>query len=423
MNNAGQGERRTPDRRADENSIVRPWSSLLIRDFGLLWSASVIATVGSRLRQVANFYQVYALSGSSLKLGLTGFFQAIPFILFGLFGGAVADVFDRKKLIAITQFLNILPGLALGLLTATGAIQVWHIYVVSVINSLVQAFGQPARTAIMPSLVPPSHLMNAITLTTATQQVSFLFGPVVAGVLIDHLGLDSTYFIDAALHIPVVAAILAIRSAGRPGGRTRRVSFQSMVEGVEFIWTERIIFGLCLLDFGVVLVGYYQPILPIFASDVFGVGATGLGMLYGAPAVGAILGLLTLLLAGNVQRKGVLSVVAALCFAASLALFGLSKSFWMAVTAVGALGFTDAIGVSVRRTVVQLLAPDELRGRANSIIGVFAQSTNALGAVLAGAVVALIGAPKAVLVGGALCVVIVLGISRAIPQVWRYRSE
>jgi MFS family permease len=415
-------DRRTADHEGAGQDAVRPWSPFLSRDFSLLWSASVVATVASQLRHVANYYQVYALSGSSLKLGLTGFFQALPFILFGLFGGAVADVFDRKKLILITQVLNILPGLALGILTATGAIQVWHIYVVSVIHSLIQAFGRPARTAIIPNLVPPTHLMSAITLNTATQQVSFLLGPLVGGILIDRLSLDFTYFIDAALHLPVVVAILAIRSTGRPGGRTQRLSFSSMVDGIQFIWTERIIFGLCLLDFGVVLVGYYQPILPIFATDVFAMGATGFGLLYSAPAVGSILGLLTLLLVGNVKRKGILSVTCALCFAASLALFGLSRSFWMAIVAVGALGFTDAIGVSVRRTVVQLLAPDHMRGRANSIIGVFAQSTNALGAVLAGAVAAMVGAPKAVLIGSVLCIVIILGITRAIPQVWRYRS-
>lgn len=374
------------------------------------------------MRYVANLYQVYALSGSSVKLGLTGFFQALPFLLFGLFGGVVADVFDRKKLIVITQVSNMLPGLALGVLTAMGAIQVWHIYVISVINSFVQAFGRPARMAILPSLVPPSHLMNAITLNTATHQVSFLFGPVVAGVLIDRLGLDSTYFIDAALHVPVVAAVLAIRSSGKPGGSAQRVTLRSMVDGIQFIWTHRIIFGLCLLDFGVILVGYYQPILPIFASDVFRVGATGLGVLYGAPAVGAILGLVTLLLAGDIKRKGTLSLVAALGFAASLALLGISRWFWMAILAVGALGFTDAIGITVRRTLAQLLAPDEMRGRANSILTVFAQTTNALGAVVAGAVAALVGAPKAVLVGGALCAVIVVGIGRAVPQLWRYRS-
>jgi MFS family permease len=116
-------------------------------------------------------------------------------------------------------------------------------------------------------------------------------------------------------------------------------------------------------------------------------------------------------------------VLSAVGFAVSLAWFGLSRSFWLGLMAVGALGLTDAIGISVRRTIVQLLAPDNMRGRANSIIGVFAQSTNALGAVIAGAAAALVGAPKAVLIGSALCGVIVVAISRAIPQIWRYRSE
>lgn len=409
--------------RENKGERVRPWSAFSSRDFSLLWSASVIATVASQLRQVVNYYQVYALSGSSLKLGLTGFFQALPFILFGLFGGAVADVFDRKKLIVITQFLSVLPGLALGILTQRGAIQVWHIYVIAVLHSLVQAFGRPARTAMIPNLVPPSHLMNAVTLNTATQQVSFLLGPLMAGVLIDRLGLDVAYFIDAAVHIPVIVAVLAIRSSGKPLGRKQRLSLRSLIDGIEFIWNERIIFGLSMLDFGVVLVGYYLPLLPVFATDVYGLGATAFGLLYGAPAVGSLLGLAVLLLTGNVKRKGVLSVLSAFGFAVSLAWFGLSRSFWLGLMAVGALGLTDAIGISVRRTIVQLLAPDNMRGRANSIIGVFAQSTNALGAVIAGAAAALVGAPKAVLIGSALCAVIVVAISRVIPQVWRYRSE
>lgn len=375
------------------------------------------------MRHVANLYQVYELSGSALKLGLTGFFQAIPFIFFGLFGGLVADVFDRRKLIVVTQALNLLPSLALGILTTNGTIRVWHIYLFSLINALVQVFGRPARMAIIPNLVPRSHLMNAVTLNVTTQQASFLLGPVVAGVLIDRLGLDFTYYFDAALHVPAIAAVLAMHSPGKPEGRRQRVNLRGMLEGVRFIWVERIILSLFLLDFCVTLVGYYQSILPVFASDVFGVGATGLGLLYGGSAVGAILGSVTLLMAGDIKRKGAVAAVAAVFFGVSLGLLGLSAWFWMAVVAVGALGFTDAVSVSIRRTVVQLLAPDDMRGRASSMITVFAQSTNAVGALAAGTVAALVGAPKAVLLGGVLCVLTVFSISRAIPQLWQYRSE
>lgn len=407
---------------AGDGNVVRPWSSLLIRDYFLLWSATLFGITAWQMRHVANLYQVYQLSGSSLKLGLTGFFQALPFIVFGLFSGMLADVFDRKKLIAGTQILSLVPGVVLAILTMSGTIQVWHVYLLSLITSFVLVFSGPARMALIARLVPRSHLMNAVTLSITTHQASLLLGPVLAGMLIDAVGLDFTYFLDAVLFVPAALAVVAIRSSGKPEGGRAEVSLRSMIEGVKFIWVQRIILSLFLLDFGVTLVGYYQPLLPIFASDVFEVGAAGLGVLYAAPAVGSILGSVALLTAGNVKRKGALTVGAAITFAGGLALLGISRSFWIGVVVAGVLGFTDAISVSIRRTVVQLLAPDELRGRASSLMSVFAQSTNALGAVLAGAAAALLGAPRALLLGSVLCMLIVLGICRALPELWRYRS-
>jgi MFS family permease len=196
-----------------------------------------------------------------------------------------------------------------------------------------------------------------------------------------------------------------------------------MVEGLEFIWIQRIILSLFLLDFGVTLVGFYRPILPIFASDVFKVGGTGLGALYSAPAIGSLLGSTSVLLVGDVRRKGALAVVAALFFAGGLMLLGLSKWFWMAAASVVLLGYMDSLSVAVRRTVVQFLAPDAMRGRAASLITVFAQSTNALGALLAGSAAQLWGAPNALVIGGFVCVVMIFGITRAIPQLWHYRSD
>lgn len=374
------------------------------------------------MRYVSNLYQVYRLSGSPFQLGLTGFFQALPFVLFGLFAGAVADAVDRKKLILATNSLHLVPSLALGFLTLTGAVQVWHVYLFGFISSLVEVFGSPARSALIPRLVPQSHLLNAVTLHTMISQSSFLVGPAIGGVLIDRVGLAPTYFACAVLVLPAILGVLAVRSSGKPEGERRRVSLRSIVEGVEFIWTQRIILSLFLLDFGVTLVGFYRPILPIFAGDVFKTGATGLGTLYAAPAVGSLLGSTSLLMAGDIRRKGASVVVAAVCFAASLALLGISQWFWVAAVAVMALGFTDAISVAMRRTAVQLLAPDAMLGRASSLLTVFAQTTNALGALLAGGAAQLFGAPNALLLGSGLCLSMIVGITRAIPQLWRYRS-
>ena len=414
---------RSDTARGAGDQVVRPWASLLIRDFSLVWTSSVLAAVCVQIRNVANLYQVYHLSGSSLQLGLTGFFQALPHILMGLFAGVLADAFDRKKVILGTHIFHLGPSLALGYLTMSGAIQVWHIYVFSILSGFIEVFSWPARSAIVANLVPPSYLMNAITLTSMVLQSSFLFGPAIAGLLIDHVGLASTYFVSAALFAPAILAILAMRASGLPHGERRRVSFKSMIEGVKFIWIERIILSLFLLDFGVTLVGFYRPILPIFASDVFKTGATGLGALYGAPAIGSLLGSTAVLLSGDFRRKGALAVVAALFFAGGLMLLGVSQYFWMAVAAVVLLGFTDSLSVAIRRTVVQYLAPDTLRGRAASMITVFAQSTNALGALLAGVAASLWGAPRALVIGGIVCVCMIAGISRAIPQLWRYSSD
>lgn len=378
--------------------------------------------VANQVRNVASLYQVYEISGSALQLGLTGFLQAFPFVIFGLYAGALADAFDRKKLLIVTTIIQFVPSLLLGMLTMTGAVQVWHIFTLGFLGALVDVFNWPARSALIPRLVPQSLLMNAVTLSTVVMQVSFLLGPAIGGVLIDYTGLEATYFLTIAMFVPAAIATIAMRASGIPAGERRRVNLRSIFEGIEFIWIQRIILSLFLLDFGVTLVGFYKPILPIFAADVFKTGAFGLGLLYGAPSAGAIIGSVALLVIGDVQRKGVLVIIAALFFAASLALLGASSWFWMAVGATLILGFTDSLSVAIRRTVVQLLAPDGMLGRASSLITVFSQATNGLGAILAGAAAQWFGAPSALLIGSAICFLMIFAICLAIPQLWRYES-
>jgi len=402
---------------------VRAWSSFLIRDFSLLWWSSALTAIASQVRQVAQLYQVYEISGSSVKLGLTGLLQGLPYVVLGLFAGTLADTFDRKKLILVTQLLNLIPPAVLGFLTMIGAVQVWHVYLFSVLSALFQVFNGPARSALVPRLVPSSHLMNAVSVTAMIHQGSMLVGPAIAGFLIDRFGVSSTYFVCGGLFIPAAFGVLAIRTSGKPQGERRRISLRSMIEGVEFIWIQRIIFSLFLLDFGVMLVGYYNAILPVFASDVFRAGATGLGTLYTASALGALAGLGLLLLVGDVRRKGVLVLISAVLFAGSLALLGIAPWFWVGVAAVAALGFFDAISVSIRRTVIQLLAPDAMMGRAWSLMAVFAQLTNGLGALVVGAMAAMLGAPNALVLSSILCLAIVLAIGFAVPQLWRYRPD
>ena len=410
------------DPRPFDEQPIRPWSSLLIRDYRLLWIASVLSSLAVQIRNVSTLYQVYDISGSAFKLGLTGFLETLPFIVFGLYAGAVADAFDRKKLLTVTISLQLVPNLLLGILTMTDTIQVWHIYSLGVLGAFVEVFNWPARAALIPRLVPSALLMNAMVINTMILQTSFLVGPTIGGFLIDQSGLAMAYFASSLLFVPAVVALFAMRASGKPGGKRRRVNLRSIIEGIEFMWIQRIILSLFILDFGVTLVGFYRPILPIFAADVFNTGASGLGVLYAAPSVGSLLGSTALLMAGDVKHKGVLVVVAALFFAGALALLGVSHWFWLTVGAVMLLGFTDSISVAIRRTVVQLLAPDGMLGRAASLITVFAQTTNGLGALLAGIAAEAWGAPNALLVGSALCFIMIFGTCFVIPQLWRYRS-
>ena len=327
----------------------------------------MLSSLAGQIRNVATLYQVYNISGSAFKLGLTGFLETLPFIIFGLYAGAVADAFDRKKMLVATISLQIVPNLVLGILTLTGATQVWHIYALGLVGAFVEVFNWPARAAMIPRLVPQSLLMNAMVVNTMILQTSFLVGPAIGGFLIDQGGLATAYFASTLLFVPAAIAILSVKASGKIEGARRQVNFKSIIEGIEFIWIQRIILSLFLLDFAVVLVGFYRPILPIFAADVFKTGAAGLGLLYAAPSAGSLLGTTVLLMAGDVQRKGVLVIVAALFFAAGLALLGISQWFWMAVVAVLLLGFADSISVAIRRTVVQLLAPDGMLGRAGKL--------------------------------------------------------
>ncbi|HVO96368.1 MAG TPA: MFS transporter, partial [Terriglobales bacterium] len=173
---------------------IRPWSSLLIRDYRLLWIASVLSSLAGQIRNVSTLYQVYDISGSAFKLGLTGFLETLPFIVFGLFAGAVADAFNRKKMLVATITLQIVPNLLLGVLTLLGVTQVWHIYALGLVAAFVEVFNWPARAALIPRLVPQHLLMNAMVVNTMILQTSFLIGPAIGGFLIDRGGLATAYF-------------------------------------------------------------------------------------------------------------------------------------------------------------------------------------------------------------------------------------
>ncbi|MSQ12689.1 MAG: MFS transporter [Dehalococcoidia bacterium] len=401
---------------------IRPWASLAFRDYRLLWAAALLSTFGLQMRQFANAFQVYELSGSTLQLGLTGLFQALPLFAIGLFAGTVADAVDRRKLLMATMAVNIGLAMALGLLTATGAVHVWHIYVMTALTSTANIFQQPARTALISGVVPRSHLLNAITLNQVINQVGRLSGPFAGGFIVAAAGAEFAYFINAALFVPALMAMIAMRAGAVGEAGRERISGKALLEGLQFIWGMRIVVAFIMLDVFATVFGGFQPLMPVFAKDILGVGPAGLGILMAAPAIGALVGATGLLLLGNVERKGLLMLVSVLLFAGMLAVFGLSKWFFLSVAAGAALGMLDAMSVSVRQTSVQLLTPERLRGRTTSINQVFAMGAPSIGYIVAGGMAAALGAPAAMVIGAVVCGAVVVLVGVFWRQVREYRT-
>lgn len=400
-----------------------PWVSLSYRDYRLLFLVALFATTAQQMRLTQNLFQVYELSGSAFLLGLTGLAQGISLFAFGLFGGTLADFVDRKKLLLMTTAGNLLVAIALGILTLTGAIQVWHILVGIALTSALNIVLNPTRMALISKLVPRSHLTNAVSLNSSVSQAAHFIGPMIAGISLEWMDIGNSYLFNALFYLPAVCSIILIRTSGAPDGKKESFSVTSFLGGLRFLFSEPIIMALVMLDFIVVGVGYYRPLLPIFAKDILSVGPAGFGLLSSAPAVGGIIGTVLLLLIGDVEHKGLLALWSFLAYAVGVGFFALSTNFWLSAFLLGTLGLANSLQAVMRQTTFHLLTPDPVRGRAFAVFNMFSQGANAVGAAEVGFMAALLGAPGSLLFGCALGSVLTLGCWAALPGLRRFGSE
>ena len=402
---------------------VHPLASLAFRDYRLLFIGGIFSGSANQMRQAFNLYLVYDLSESALLVGFTGIFQVIPALTLGLFAGALADVFDRRRMLMVVNALSTLPALGLGALLLTDSLEVWHVFGFTTMTALINLAQGPARNSLVPKLVPSTHLMNAVTLNGSLQQATFFFGPFLGGVMVETLGAGWAYVINAFVLLPSAFIPLLIRTSGKPDGARRTISIGMVFDGMRFVFSRRILFGMYLTDFGLSSVGFFRPMLTILASDVFLVGPAGLGLLFASPAIGAVLGFITMLAVGEVRRKGALFLIAVMGYAFGLIFLGVSPWFWMGMAAGVVLGYTDSISLVLRQTLTQLLSPDNYRGRATSFTRMFAQSGNAIGAAEAGFVASLLGPGGALVLGGTVGVGLITTVGLTWRGLWRYRSD
>lgn len=391
---------------------VTPWQVLKQRDFGFFWVSLLFSAVGTQISAVAIAWQVYEITNSPLQLGLTGLFRALPVMILSLPGGVLADRMDRRRLLIITQTMAAFLSLALALLTFSGQIRVWHIYAVTFLSGAVGIFDAPARTAMIPALVSAEQLASAYALNITWRQIATLAGPFVGGVVIGALGLSPAYYIDAASFLAVIICLAFMRRQVKPVREKKESPLESVRAGFNFIRDNSVILGLMSMDTCVQFFGAYRSMMPAFARDILGTGPAGLGALLGVPALGALAGSGVVLAVGNPRRKGQLIISVTMLYTAGLICFALSRSLVLSLAIVFGLGLVDAVGETLRDTLVQLTTPDAMRGRVKSFDQVFMSAGTYLGHAQMGAAASLFGVPGALIMGGCIGSAAVLTIAK-----------
>jgi len=403
-----------------QTASLPPWASLRYRNYSFLFLLALFAVSAQQMRLAQNLYQVYEISGSAFLLGMTGLAQGIPIFALGLFSGTLADFLDRKKILLITTFGNLLVAIVLGILTLTELIEVWHILAGTALTSALNIVLNPTRMALISHLVPRSHLTNAVALNSSVSQGSHFIGPMLGGLSLAWMSTGHAYLFNALFYIPAAVAVILLKTPKRDNTTRENFSLASFLGGVKFLFSEPIILTLVMLDFIVVGLGYYRPLLPIFAKDILFVGPAGFGMLSSAPAIGGVLGTLVLLAIGDVRSKGLLALWSFLAYGIALGVFAMSSHFWLSLLLLGTMGLANSLQAVMRQTSFHLLTPDHVRGRAFSVFNMFSQGANAVGGAEVGFVAALLGAPGSLLFGCAVGGLLTLGCWAAMPGLRKF---
>ena len=364
----------------------------------------IVSVTGSQMQFVAINWHVYLLTKSAFALGLVGLFRGLPIILCSLAGGVLADAFDRKRLMVVTQTVMLTTAALLTAGTLTGLESVWPIYVLSAIAASAQAFDTPARQAFMPTLVPPEDFPNAVSLGIIVFNVATIAGPAIAGFILAESGPAIIYGINALSFLAVIAALIAMRTSGKPDLEIERkdaLSFAALKEGLRFVWRTPIIVQTMTLDFAATFFASATLLLPIFAQERLHVGARGYGFLAAAPAIGSVLTALVMARLGTFHRQGRLVVYSVAVFGVATAAFGASNVYWFSLLMLAVTGAADTVSTVLRQTIRQLVTPNNLRGRMTSINMMFFMGGPQLGELEAGVLAGFIGAPLSVVIGGA----------------------
>ncbi len=407
-----------------------PYAALRFPEFRIFMVLRFASVFAWSMQFVVIEWEIYQLTKDPLSLGMIGLMEVIPAVSMALFAGHYVDQVEKRNLLikCLLGFLVISTGLFLltwPVITESMETQtiVWSIYALVFVGGFIRAFIGPTVFSLFSLVVPKSVYANGATWSSSAWQMGSVIGPAVGGLAIGLIGVHWSMLIIVGVALVAILALLRISvkpilntKKGEPIGKSLR-------EGLEFVFKTKVVLGAISLDMFAVLFGGAIALLPVFATDILKVGSTGFGILRAAPAVGSFLTMMTVAYFPLNKNAGMKLLAAIFGFGICIIVFGISEIFWISLIALFLSGVTDGVSVVIRQTILQLKTPDHMRGRVASVNSMFVGSSNELGAFESGLTARLFGTVRAVVLGGTLTLITVIGTGALVPKLRKLDFE
>jgi MFS family permease len=396
----------------------RTFASLRHADYRYLWTGTLMMSTGQWVQQVTLGWLLYDLTGNSMLLGALNGLRALPFLVTGPMAGVAADRMDRRKLLLYTQWVLIATAILMGALVASPFLHVWHIFLFTLITGVAWTITEPVRMSMIPSVVPKRDLANAIALNSGGFNLMKVIGPALGGAMIAWFGAADNFFVQGIAYTGVLAMIYLMHIPPHRAEAKRASALANLKEGIAYVWSTPAVLALMMLAYVPrVFAVPYQTLMPVFQKDVLHVGPEGLGLLMAAPGIGAVIAVLTLASLGHrVKRQGLLLVGSIVILGFFLILFSQLTSLPLALITLVIAGAFQMFFLASTATMLQLVVPDELRGRVMSLY-MLDRGFMPAGALFAGTSAHFIGAPMTVATMGAIVILLTLVVAWRIPAI------
>lgn len=383
----------------------------------------MLMSAGQWIQQITLGWLLYDLTGSSVLLGALNGLRALPFLVSSPIAGVAADRMDRRKILINTQFVLLVTALGMGTLVASGLLQVWHLFLFTLITGAAWAFNEPVRQTLVPNLVPKEDLINAVALHSAGFNLTKVIGPALGGLLIALFGAAGNFFVQGLAYAGVLVTLYVMHVPPTPVQARQSSVVANLKEGFAYVWSTPIVLALMVADLVPRIFAVpYQALMPVFQKDVLGVGPEGLGMLMAAPGVGAVLSTLLLAsIAHSFRRKGLLVLGGLISLGVFLILFSRTTSFPLALVILVAVGGCQIMFMATVNAMVQMTVPDALRGRVMSLY-MLDRGLMPAGSLMAGVTAHFIGAPATVSLMGLIVIVLAVLVAWRVPLIRRLKT-